>query len=106
MGDDVATSLEAGHYSSVGAVGLDPPAIDTKPKNGSMGVKRSFSANGGVSIPIPTRTVIQQQQSVGQRVMAASYGMNRTASAGRSEATSLLGEKSVSAVASSTTQTY
>jgi len=102
--DDTMNALEGGQYSPI----LDPP-IDVKPKSGLMGmgggVKRSFSANGG--IPITTRTALHQHQqaSTGQRAVAGSFGMLRTGSGGRGgsggETASLLGEKSSSAFASS-----
>ncbi len=106
--DDTMNALEGGQYSPI----MDP-SVDLKPKNSIMGmgggVKRSYSANGG--IPIQSRTIMQhhqqqqQQSSAGQRAMAGSYGILRTGSGGRggsggSETTSLLGEKSSSAVAS------
>jgi len=111
--DDTMNALEGGQYSPV----LDP--VDLKPKSGLMvmsgGVKKSYSANGG--IPITTRSMLNQnrqhqQSSSGQRAVAGSFGMLRTGSAGGSsgggETTSLLGEKSNSAFASSsnTAQSY
>jgi len=128
--NETAVGMEGGPYSPVGFGGgggggagnADPHAqqqqlhIDnTKLKSSGLGVKRSFSANGGAPIHLVNRTMMQQQQqpqqpqptSSGQRILGSSYGMMRNTPAttaavgGRGEAASLLGEKSVSATASS-----
>jgi hypothetical protein len=113
MGDDSASAMEGGQLyqnhmtSSLDHHGQQPTFIDTKPKHNIGGVKRSMSANGGTFIPVSTRTSIQQQhQSTNQRVMATSSNMMRAGPGGRGETTSLLGEKSVSAMASTTSPSY
>lgn len=87
-----------------------PLALDQqevkKSGNIASGVKRSYSANGGVAIP-HARTTPYMQHHANQRVVASSSSsggaMSRSNSGGRpTETTSLLGTKSHSAVASAT----
>lgn len=98
--DDAMNALEGGQYS--------PTLDDLKPKTGKMGigggVKRSYSANGGV--PVKTRTILPQhrqlqQSPVGQRPVTGPFGMLRTGSGSGgsivAETTSLLGERNNSA---------
>jgi hypothetical protein len=62
------------------------------------GFSRSHSANGGVAVSYARPTYLQQ----GQQRMPTNTGISRSISSGRPETVSLLGDKSQSAVASTT----
>ena len=111
--DDTVTAMESGDFPTMSSVSdqhgqQQSVFFDTKPKTGTLGVNRSFSANGGIPVPLATRTMMSQQsqQSANQRVMGASYGMLRSGSGGRVETTSLIGEKNVSNVSNNVAQSY
>lgn len=106
--DESAAALEAGQYSPL-VLDQQGQILQQEPKKSSSiasGVKRSYSANGGVAIP-HARTTPYMQHHQSHRVVASSSTssaggtMSRSTSGGRpTETTSLLGVKSHSAVAS------
>ncbi len=112
--EETVAALEAGQYSPLvlDQHGHHPQQHGHHPqeirKNVSIGtgVKRSYSANGGVAIP-HARAQPYVQHHPNQRAIASSFAassmggmISRTGSGGRSsEAASLLGGKSQSAIA-------
>jgi len=104
--EETVAALEAGQYSPLV---LDQhghhPQENRKNVSIGTGVKRSYSANGGMAIPhARTQPYVQQHQN--QRAVASSFAssmggmISRSGSGGRSsEAASLLGGKSQSAIA-------